>query len=182
MDIKALKARWGWTTLLTFVVMAVLGYVDARVKAASGVGVLDLEFSKTAAEVEAILGAWRAAGVDDEMAFLLGLDFLYMPAYGFALFYGTLAAREAFAPSGTLRRILTAAAFAPLIGAGLDVFENASEARMLFVGVDPTLVCATYYVTLVKFAAIFVGLAAALLGVAGLAVGRLKTTSAQIAR
>lgn len=175
MDIKTLKARWGWTTLFTFVVAGALGYIDARVKAASGSGVLDLEFVGTAAQVDAITGAWQAAGVADEMGFLMGLDYLYMPLYGFSLFYGALAAREAFFRTGTLRRIVTVLAFAPLLAAGLDVFENYFEARMLFEGATDALAKAAYGFTLAKFAGVLVGLVLALAGVAGLAMGRLKT-------
>lgn len=176
MDLKTVKARWGWATLLTLIVGAALGYMDGRVKAASGYGILDLEFVNTAEAVATITGAWQAAGVADEMGFLLGLDYLYMVSYGFALFYGSLAAREAFAKSpGPLRSILTVLAFAPLAGAALDVIENAGEARFLFVGVQPDIAYAIWCVTLVKFAGVLIGLALALAGVAGLLMGRLKT-------
>lgn len=169
MDIKRLKARWGWATLLTLVSAAVLGWIDARVKAASGVGIIDLEFARTSADADAIIGAWRAAGVDDEMSFLMGFDYVFMASYGFALFYGALAAREAFAPGA---RLLTMLAFAPLAAAALDVVENALEARMMFVAADVTAIA--YPVTMVKFAGVFIGLALTLAGIAGLVMGRLK--------
>ena len=174
MDIARLKARWGWTTLLTFAVLAVLAYVDGVVKAASGYGILDLEFVSTAAAVEAILGRWKEAGVLAQVGFIVGFDYLYMPAYGFSLFYGALAAREAFARGPGARRVLTILAFAPLAGAGFDVVENALEARMLFSGATDQLAGLAYAVTMVKFALIAVGLVLALAGLAGLLTGRLK--------
>ena len=133
-DNTRLRARWGWTTVLALTVMAVLGGLDAQIKAASGYGILDLEFTSAASGVNAIMSAWDQAGMLAQMGFLMGLDYLYMPAYGFSLFYGSLAAREAFAKDGAARRILTVLAFAPLLGAGFDVIENALEAKMLFTG------------------------------------------------
>jgi hypothetical protein len=178
MDIRTLKSRWGWTTLLTFVAMAVLGYVGERIKAASGFGIFDLEFATTAEHVSKIVAAWQSTGVADEAGFMLGFDYLFMPLYGLALFYGVLAAREAFARShGVLRRILTGAAIAPLVGAGLDAVENLLEARMLFVGLEPDLTRLAYTVTVIKFFLIIVGFIAALAGVWGLVTRRLKTGS-----
>lgn len=174
-DTTHLRARWGWTTVVTFIVLAVLGGLDAQIKAASGYGILDLEFVKTAEQVTVITSAWAEAGMLAQIGFLMGLDYLYMAAYGFALFYGALAAREAFAANpGTRRRVLTVLAFAPLAGAGLDVVENALEAQMLFHGATDQLAGAAYSVTQIKFALIAVGLALALAGLAGLLTGRLK--------
>ena len=175
-DVSRLKKRWLWTTLLTFILLAVLGGLDAQIKGASGYGILDLEFTSTAAGVNAIMSAWAQAGMLAQMGFLMGFDYLYMAAYGFSLFYGALAAREAFAKSASARRILTFLAFAPLAGAGLDVVENALEARMLFHGATEPLAGITYSVTMVKFALIAIGFALALAGLAGLLTGRLKRT------
>ena len=173
-DNASLRRRWLWTTVLTFVVMAVLGGLDAQIKAASGYGILDLEFTSTAGGVNAIMSAWAQAGMLAQMGFLMGFDYVYMPAYGFSLFYGALAARAAFAKSDQARRIVTLLAFAPLLGAGFDVIENALEAKMLFTGATERLAGLTYAVTLVKFALIAIGLALALAGLVGLVTGRLK--------
>jgi hypothetical protein len=174
-DISKLKARWAWTTVLAIAVLAVLAGLDAQIKKASGFGILDLEFVNTAAEVNAITGAWAGADQLAQMGFLMGLDYLYMAAYGFALFYGALAAREAFArePSAR-RRILTILAFAPLAGAALDVLENALEAKMLFTTATDPLAGFTYAVTMTKFALIDVGLVLSVAGLVGLFMGRLK--------
>jgi len=172
-----LKARWAWTSVLAITVGLLLAAVDARIKAASGYGILELEFVNTAAQVNAMTAAWANAGVEGEMGFLMGLDYLYMPAYGFSLFYGALACREAFAKTpGRARGLLTVAAFAPLAGAGFDVFENAFEARMLFSGATDQIAALTYAITMAKFVLIVVGLVLALAGLTGLFMGRLKTT------
>jgi len=174
-DTARLKARWAWTTALAITVMLVLAGLDARIKAASGYGILDLEFVRTAAEVNTITAAWAGAGMLAQMGFLMGLDYLYMPAYGFALFYGSLAAREAFARSpGARRRILTLLAFAPLAGAAFDVVENALEARMLFSGATDPIAGLAYTTTMTKFVLIDIGLVLSVAGLIGLFMGRLK--------
>lgn len=173
-DNASLRRRWAATTLLTLVVMAVLGGLDAQIKAASGYGVLDLEFTRSAAGVNAIMAAWAHAGMMAQIGFLLGFDYVYMPCYGFSLFYGALAAREAFARSAGAGRIITTLAFAPLLGAAFDVVENALEAKMLFTGATEQLASLAYTVTLVKFALIAIGLVLALAGLVGLLTGRLK--------
>lgn len=174
-DTAKLRARWGWTTLVTFIVMAVVLGLDAQIKAASGYGILDLEMVKTAEQVSVITAAWARAEMLPQIGFFMGFDYLYMPAYGFSVFYGALAAREAFAAGpGTLRRLLTVLAFAPLAGASFDVVENALEAQMLFHGATDQLACLAYSATVAKFALIAVGLALTLTGLAGLLTGRLK--------
>jgi hypothetical protein len=174
-DIATLRRRWGWTTLLALIVMGALWALDTHIKAASGYGIMDLEAATTAAGVNTITAAWTAASVAPQMGFLLGLDYLYMASYGLALFYGGLAARDAFAKTpGRARRALTVLAFAPLVGAAFDVMENAFEAKMLFAGATPQLACLAHVTTVTKFAFIVVGLVLSLAGLAGLFMGRLK--------
>jgi len=175
-DIGKLKARWGWTSLLALVVMGALWAIDTSIIARSGQGIMQWEAARNAPEMNRLISAWIATGAAPRMAFLLGLDYLYMPSYGFALFYGTLAAREAFARRpGAARRLLTTLAFAPLVGAVFDVFENAFEAKMLFAGsVSPQLASIAYATTMMKFAFIAIGLACSLAAIVGLFMGRLK--------
>lgn len=175
-EIGKLKARWALATLLALIVMGALWAVDTAIIAQSGQGIMQWEAAKTAPEMNRLISAWIATGAAPKMGFLLGLDYLYMPSYGFALFYGTLAAREAFARTpGAARRLLTTLAFAPLVGAAFDVFENAFEAKMLFAGsASPQLASIAYATTLMKFAFIAIGLVLSLAGVAGLFTGRLK--------
>lgn len=174
MDNASLRRRWGWTTLLAVIVLAVLAGLDGQIKAAAGYGIMDLEFTNTAAGVNAILSAWEQARMLGQIGFLMGFDYVYMAAYGFSLFYGVLAAREVFARTGAARRILTVVAFFPLVGAGFDVIENALEAKMLFTGATDQLVALAYSATLVKFALTGIALVLALAGLVGLLTGRLK--------
>jgi hypothetical protein len=177
MDIKLLRSRWGWTTLSAVLTGGVLAWVGGRLTAATCLGILDLEFATTKVRVEEILAAWRTAGVIEEAGFMVGFDYLFMPFYGLALFYGALAAREAWARSPRTRQLLMAAAIAPLIAAGLDAVENILEARMLFVGLDPDISGFAYAVTIIKFALAGMGLAAALAGLVAMWTGKLPSVS-----
>ena len=128
-----------------------------------------------------ILTAFLAIGVGylvgqiSIFGFSLGVDYLYMLLYAFALFYGAVAAREAFAREpGGLRRFLTLAACAGPVAALIDVVENAIHAGMLFGTMGPDAVSLSYPITLGKWALVVVALLLALAGLVGLLTGRLK--------
>ena len=174
-DIARLRAKWGWSTLFSILPFAVMGWLDGAAKAAAGFGVLDLQFAGTEAKTRQVLDAWSAAGVGPQIGFSLGVDYLYMLLYAFALFYGAVAAREAFAREpGGLRRFLTLAACAGPVAALIDVVENAIHAGMLFGTMGPDAVSLSYPITLGKWALVVVALLLALAGLVGLLTGRLK--------
>ncbi|HSZ73599.1 MAG TPA: hypothetical protein VK779_02180 [Rhizomicrobium sp.] len=167
-SMKALNARWGWTTLCALAVWGALAYLDLRLKAHTGYGTLDLQHAKTAAEVKAVINAWIARPDAALAGFNLGLDFLFMPLYGFALFFGAIAAREAFAPKpGQLRRIATFLAAAPLAGSVFDVMENSFELSMLLVTPTDQIASISFSMTCAKWICVVIGIAMALLGLAG---------------
>lgn len=174
-DIGSLRAKWGWTTLLSILPLAVMIWLDGEAKAATGFGVLDLQFAATEAKAAQVVEAWRGAGVGPQIGFSLGLDYLHMVAYAFAFFYGAIAAREAFAKEpGGLRSLLNLVAWAGLAGALLDVAENAIHAGMLFGATGVHAVSFQYPLTLGKWSFEAVGVLAALAGLTGLLTGRLK--------
>jgi hypothetical protein len=175
MDLKTLKFRWVWTSVGALIMIGVLGWVGAPLDAA-GYGILDLEFARNAADVSTIVGAWSSAAVLGAAGWLLVLDYIFMPLYGLALFHGTRAARESFAPlPGRLYRILTVAAALPLVAAGLDAIENLLEARMIFGGLTPDISGLAFAISVTKFILIAVGLAGSIAGIAGWLKGRLRS-------
>lgn len=174
MDLKTLKLRWAWTSAGALVMIGLLGWVGAPLDAAK-YNILCLEFAPTAADVRRVVGAWSGAGALGAAGWLLALDYLFMPLYGFALFYGTRAARESFAPKGSrFHGILTAAAVLPLVAAGLDAVENLLEARMIFGGLAPDISGVAFAVSVIKTILIVVGLAGSVAGIAGWRMGRLR--------
>jgi hypothetical protein len=169
MTVQELYRRWAWTFAAAVAVFAVLAYVDLKLKAETGWGTVDLQKVWTANGVRAITIAWLARRDAAMAGFNLGFDYLFMPLYGFAFYYGTIAARLAFAPKpGGLRRIMTLLAAVPLAGAIFDCVENALETAM-FVG-TPTdqLASISYAFTTAKMTCFWVGAAMSLLGLVGL--------------
>ncbi|HYG27271.1 MAG TPA: hypothetical protein VD906_10215 [Caulobacteraceae bacterium] len=164
-DTGRLRAKWGWSFLLSLIPFGVMAWLDAQAKAVAGYGILDLQFAATEARAGEILGAWTAAGIMPHIGFSLGIDYLYMPLYGAALFYGALVAREAY-PS--LRGPLTLAAWAGPVAAVLDAVENAIHAGMVMGMCDLGCVTLQYPVTLGKWALVVVGLVASIIALAGL--------------
>jgi len=169
MKIKLLHFRLLWTTLAALAVFAILASLDMLLKRRTGFGTADLQRVSTAADFDRIAGAWRF-GTDLALAgFNLGFDYLFMPLYGFAFYYGALTARDAFAPSGLLRRAFTLLAAVPLAGALFDALENALESFLLIAGATDQVVSFAFKVTHAKFLCFYVGLGLWLLGLIGLA-------------
>ena len=146
-----LNRKWLVTTLLAVAVFAVLGTLDSRLRTLSGVGTFDLQGFVTAAQYDAAFNAWGINAYLSRAGFNLGLDYLFIPLCGAALFYSGVIVVEAFAPSaGRLRRILAMAAFAPVVAAGLDVIENALHVTMLWNGSTDALARIAHTVSTAK--------------------------------
>ena len=156
---QALERRWALTSVAGLCVLAVLAWMDARLKALSGYGTSDLQGFSTAEQYDVAFMVWPSryavrAGFD------WGLDYLLMPLYAAAFFYSGILAREAFAPRpGRLRRILTLAAAVPIAGALLDAAENALELSMMLSGPTDQLAHLAFNISNAKWAAVAVGAA-----------------------
>ena len=169
MSVKAFYARWAWTTLAAVAVFAVLAVVDLKLKAETGFGTVDLQKVWTGQAVRGIAVAWLARRDALMAGFNLGFDYLFMPLYGFAFYYGTIAARQAFAPKpGHMNRLITLLAAVPLAGALFDACENALETAMLIGQPTDQLASLAFTATTAKMTCFYVGLVMSLVGVAGL--------------
>jgi hypothetical protein len=175
MNVKTLYARWAWTTLAGIAVFAVLAYVDLKLKAESGFGTVALQKVWTAAGMRTIAAAWAGERHALMAGFNLGFDYLFMPLYGFAFYYGTLAARHAFVRgTGTMYRLMTLLAAVPLAGAVFDAAENALETWMVVGQPTDRLAEIAYSATTAKLVCFYIGLAMSLIGVLGLVMRRKK--------
>jgi len=168
MKIRTVTFRWAWTSLAAIAVFAVLAALDMRLKAHTGYGSVDLQKVTTARDFARVTGAWIARPDAALAGFDLGFDYLFMPLYGFAFYYGALLARDAFAASGFLRRTVTLIAAVPLAGAILDAGENALETYMVVTAPTDSLAVLAHAFTQGKFICFYVGFAFWLLGIAGL--------------
>jgi hypothetical protein len=170
---KALNARWAWTSAAAFAALVVLSLIDTVLKAKSGYGAADLQNVPTDWGIRSIMDRWTSPPTSVLAGFGLGFDYLFMPLYAAALYYGAIVARERFAPQpGRLRRILAAAAMAPVAGALFDACENGLQMVMLTQGPNQVLATLAAEATTAKFAGIAAGLALSLAAVVGLFVKR----------
>lgn len=181
MNLKTLYARWAWTTIGAIAVFAVLAWIDLKLKAESGFGTVDLQKVWTAEGVARVQGAWFARPHALLAGFNLGFDYLFMPLYGFAFYYGTIAARQRFTPRvGTAHRLMTIIAAVPLAGALFDCVENALETYMVVTQPTDHLASIAYTATTAKLVCFYVGAFMSVVGLLGLLVRRRKSAEAQV--
>lgn len=167
---KALNARWAWTTLAAVALVVLLNVVDGGLKARTGFGTVDLQGVGTGWGIRVILDHWTSPPDAALAGFALGFDYLLMPLYAAALFYGSLVAIDRFAPdAGRRRRIMTLLALAPIGAAICDACENGLELSMFLHSPTDTLASLALEATAAKYVGVGIG---AVLTVAGL-VGRL---------
>ena len=168
---KALNARWAWTSAAAIAALTVLGLLDTYLKAKTGYGAADLQGVPEAWGIHLIANHWADPADAALAGFGLGFDYLFMPLYGAALYFGAIEARERLAPKpGALRRILALLAMAPVAGALFDACENGLQMVMLTQGPSQTLATLAAEATTAKFVGVFIGLALTLIAVAGLFV------------
>jgi hypothetical protein len=168
---KALNARWAWTSAAAFAALAVLVLLDTYLRAKTGYGAADLQGVPEAWGIRLIANHWADPADAALAGFGLGFDYLFMPLYGAALYFGAIEARERFASKpGARRRIMALLAMAPVAGALFDACENALQMVMLTHGPSQTLASLAAEATTAKFVGVAVGLALSLAAVAGLFV------------
>lgn len=165
---KALNARWAWSSGAAIVLLVVLNLLDSVLKAKTGYGTADLQGVGTGWGIRTIVDHWISPPDAALAGFLLGLDFLFMPLYGAALFFGSLAALDRFAPeSGRLNRIMSLLALAPIGAAICDALENSFEIYMLTHASTDTIASLALEATAAKYLGILIGLVLTLAALAG---------------
>jgi hypothetical protein len=156
---QVLARRWLYSTLAATLLLGVLSFLDFRLKQLSGYGTSDLQSFVSGAQFETVFRSWGVHAWLARAGFNLGLDYLFMPLYGFAFFYSGIIVCDAFAPRpGLVRRILALAAIAPVVAACLDAVENALEMQLMIGGPTDTLARIAFTVSTAKMAGIYIGL------------------------
>ena len=164
---KTLDASWWRVSLAAIVLFAVLNLLDTVLRARTGLGVADLQGLSSGWAVRAALDHWTSPPDAALAGFGLGLDYLFMPLYGTALYLGAIEARERLAPAqGVRRRIMTLLAMAPVAGALLDACENALQLTMWVLGPTDTLAALALQATAGKYAGAIIGLVLSLIAAA----------------
>jgi len=165
----ALNGRWAWTSAAAVGALAVLSGLDTVLRARTGYGASDLQNVPTGWGIRVIMDHWTALPDAALAGFALGFDYLFMPLYGAALYFGSIAARERFAPRpGRLNRIMAIMAMAPVAGALFDACENGLQIFMLAHGPTDMLAQLALRATFAKFTGVFIGLVLSFAAAAGL--------------
>jgi hypothetical protein len=170
---KTLNARWAWTSAAAVAALAVLSLTDTLLKAKTGFGAADLQNVPTDWGVRWIMDHWASPPNSVLIGFALGFDYLFIPLYAAALYFGAIAARERFTPKpGRAQRIMALMAMAPVAGALFDACENALQMVMLTNGPSQILATLATEATTAKYAGVAVGLALTAAAGVGLFVKR----------
>ena len=154
-----LNRNWLWSSGLALLTFAALAVLDYQLKALTAVDIADLSGFSGPVQFQAAFVVWRPESFAVRAGFILGLGYLLMPLYAASFFYSGIIAAEGLAPRpGTVRRIVMAAIWVPVIGAAANACENAIYLSMLLGGVDQTLVTLAAAADRVKTVALFIGL------------------------
>jgi hypothetical protein len=165
---KALNARWAWTTGAAIVLLVVLNLLDSVLRARTGYGTVSLQGVGTGWGIRSIADHWTSPPDAVLAGFALGLDFLFISLYGAALFFGSIAALDCYAPRpGRLRRIMTLLALAPIGAAICDVIENSLELFMLQRAATDTMASIALEATAGKYVGVLIGIVLSLAALAG---------------
>lgn len=170
---KALNARWAWTSGAAIAALVALNLLDTILKVRTGYGVADLQGVTTGWGLRVIIDHWTSPPNAALAGFGLGFDYLFMPLYAAALYYGGIIATERFAPRpGHRHRIMTFLAAAPIAGALFDACENALQLYMLMHSPNDTMAILAAEATTAKFAGVVIGLVMTILALLGMLVKR----------
>lgn len=165
---KALNARWAWTSAAAIALLVILNLLDGLLKDKTGFGTASLQWVPTGWGIRVIVDHWTNPPDAVLAGFVLGLDFLLIPLYGAALFFGALAAIERFAPArGNLQRLMTRLALAPIAAAIADAVENGLQLYMLTHASTNTMASFALEATAIKWAGIGIGVILSLVGLVG---------------
>lgn len=165
---KALGARWAWTSVAAIVLVAILNLLDGVLKAHTGYGTADLQWLNSGWSIRVIVDHWTNPPDAALAGFLLGLDFLLMPLYGAALFFGAIAAIDRFAPRpGNFQRLMTRLALAPIGAAICDGIENSLQIYMLTHASTNTMAAFALEATAAKWVGIGIGIVLSLAALIG---------------
>ncbi len=141
-----------WITLvMTMLLFVAINIIDKQLKTEFAPhGIISFECAKTLDHSLAILQTWEEADVIVFAALSLGIDYLFLVAYGsfFALSVLLLAAKL---PSGFLKKAAKIMAFLIGLAALLDGIENYALIQLLIDVPTQSMVSMAYYCASIKF-------------------------------
>jgi hypothetical protein len=113
----------------TIVLGLVLAWIDSRLKATGGPGIIGLEFAGSLDRVEEIQAEWGGHG-EYPARLSLWIDFAFMASYGAFFALAGVAVRD-FATGHRLKRLAAIGVVAPACAIGAALFDLAENAIWL---------------------------------------------------
>ena len=162
--------------LLTLMLFGIFRILDVPLRtAAAPNGIVSFELAGTVEKAVGILSSWNERsnpmGAYFELmvyptplyaAFGLGLDYLFMPMYAFALAFGTLLATSKH--RGWLKSLGAVAGYGAFVAAVFDAAENYALFQILLGKVFSLYPEVAFYCALIKFILLIFGLMIAVFG------------------
>lgn len=147
---------------LTLALFAVFRVLDEPLRtSAAPDGIVSFELARTSENAKSMLSSWSEAGKLNA-AFGLGIDYLFMPLYAFALAFGTLLAAEKH--SGWVRSLGAAAGWGAFAASLFDAVENFALFRILLGVYESSHPALAAVCAMIKFGLLFLGVGYALTG------------------
>jgi hypothetical protein len=151
---------WAWSSGLAIGIFAVLTLLDYRLKALSGVNTADLSGFSSWAQFQLAFRVWAPERFAARAGFNLGFAYLLMPLYAVSFFASGIIAAEGLTPkSSSLRRVIMAAIWVPVIGALADAGVSALYLAMLANGPSEAVAALAASLSRIKTIALLIGLA-----------------------
>jgi hypothetical protein len=161
---------------LTLILFGIFRILDVPLQTpAAPNGIVSFELARTVEQAVGILASWNERsnpmGAYFELmvyptplqaAFGLGLDYLFMPMYAFALAFGTLLATGKH--NGRLRSLGAVAGYGALAAAVFDAVENYALFQILLGKVFSPYPEVAFYCATIKFMLLIFGLVIAVVG------------------
>jgi len=168
------RKRFFFTFLfLTVVLFVILRFIDQPLRTpASPSGIVSFELARTPVKAFQIIESWSPTNFQQPdifriraylfAAFGLGIDYLFMPVYAFALAFGTLLA--AGKHSGWLKSLGAVAGYGAFAASLFDAVENYALFTILLGTVESPYPEIAFYCASIKFGLLVFGLLYALAG------------------
>ena len=149
----------------TLILLIIFEILDQPLKTpASPNGILSFELAHTSEKAFQILVSWESIpnpGMPIKRerlfaAFDLGIDYLFMPLYAFALAFGTLLAANRH--GGGFKSLGAVAGYGAFVAAGLDAVENYALFQILLNRMQSPYPEIAFYCASIKFALLIFGI------------------------
>lgn len=158
------KLFW-YIFVLVLVLMIVMNFVGVPLNTpAAPYGIISFELAGSVERSSQIIASWDSTA-NQRAAFILGLDFLFIPVYVIAISLGcTLASGRLNSRNWPLSQVGDFLVWGIILAGILDMIENIALSLILFGTISNPLPQAAFWCASAKFMFVFLGLVYAIYG------------------